>query len=176
MVGLSRIGFKFRASALVATAGMAIIAGGAPASAATEVVVVSGTAHLPQFPCRSNPCSGGTFTGNVPAANGPYKLKKGIMTANYSYTEQCSGAGVPLSGTANGTFTIQGKPDVASGSFSWVRTGLTANIQLSGISVNGSGSHSGTAVALFEPVGNGLCPPGTSNVTNAQVQIVATIN
>ena len=155
---------------LAAATMMGLMVGTAPSNAAAGylVGVFSGTAHLPKFPCGTGKtCTGGTFSGtfhgriNGATVNGP-------MTATYSYTEPDTlTSGCAVKGTAQGNITAAGH----SGTFNWVRTGLTALVS---ITIDG---HSGKSVDVFVPVSTGFCQPLKPAAINATVAgIAATTN
>ncbi|MEA2645965.1 MAG: hypothetical protein QOE92_1048 [Chloroflexota bacterium] len=168
---LGRKGFRVKAALLVGLGFAALTT--MPAAAATNTVTV-GTASLPQFPCANNPCSGGTFTGTVEGKGGGYKFNGGTLSSTFSYTERCNaGDVVPQSGTANGHFNITGAKTRASADFSWVRNGVTANITLTNVSINGGpATGSGSATGIFEPVGKGNCVKKPAAIT-AAVELIA---
>lgn len=139
----------------------------APANAANVGAgVFNGTAALPQFPCAVAVCAGGafngTFTGVVAGTSGVANCATGCtMTAGFSYTETCSGAGYPPIGTADGNFNVASSTPFA-GKFSWTRVGLTSIIVLRNIN-GGTGPADGAAVALFVP--NNPAPPHSCAAT-----------
>ena len=169
---LGRQGFRAKAIVL---AGMAFVALTAvPASASTNTVTV-GTANLPQFPCTNNPCSGGSLNGTIEGKGGGYKFNGGTVHSDYIYTEKCNlGDVVPTTGTAEGTFTVTGSKDTIAAHFFWQRSGLTANVTLDSISIDGgpaTGVAAGTGV--FEPAGKGRC--GKPAKIIAEVEIVISV-
>jgi hypothetical protein len=171
---LGRHGFKIKAALL---ASMAFVAMSSMPASAVTATVAAGVANLPEFPCSSNPCSGGTFSGNL-AGKGSGGIgfgANGTITSTYTYTEQCNvGDVVPQSGTANGHFSIQSSKTNVEADFSWVRTGLVANITLTNVVINGDTSSpgSGSSTGVFEPAGKGRCGKPTPII--AVVELVAT--
>lgn len=170
---LGRHGFRIKAALL---ASMAFVAMSSMPASAVTASVAAGTAHLPEFPCSSNPCGGGTFSGNIvgKGGGGIGFGTNGTITSTYDYTEQCSaGDVIPQSGTATGHFSIQSSKTNVEADFTWVRTGVTANITLTNLSINGGpATGSGSSTGIFEPAGKGRC--GKPAPIIAVVELIST--
>ena len=186
-------------SAAGAAAVMALgLTGGVPAAADSGqgVLAVAGTANLPTFPCRANPCgtlgsfnsiaavgvatAGGIGTGALIAQPG---LPPSNVSSSFQYTELCENIpGVPVSapptGTAAGTITATTSSGAQGAEFFyWERVGLTAILLLDDSPYN-TGSPTanlhatGVSVAVFAPEGvPGPCDVGGINAVVAGVGI-----
>lgn len=154
-----------------------------PAHAATAgALAFTCTASLPEFPSpsASGSCAGvaqATGAGITTDFGGWVVTGAGSFNAEFAYNESCAVGGVPpVQGRAEGTASVDGLIAVGPGGatasasadivFNWNRTGLTAVITLSEVTVEidgvGSVTTNGTAAAAFVPVlqGNNGCPEG----------------
>lgn len=124
----------------------------APANAAgAGQLAFTCTASLPNFPAPPNTTGGtcnGSASGAIIGTGGQKAVVQGSFNASFSYTEPA--ATCPATGTASGTFSVDG--GAATGKFSWERVGATAVITLSNVSVPAAGisGATGVAVAAFE--------------------------
>jgi hypothetical protein len=185
MLGITKVGFKFKAAAIAAGALATLVS--VPSSAAQPARTASvGTASLPTYPCAGT-CSG-TSSQSIAQATGSPNFTGGTLSASFTYNEGCltiKGQTIPnaITGSANGSITFTSNPALAkrlgthtgTGNFAWVRTGLTASVKLTNFGFDGGpATHSGTATGIFEPVSQGSC--AKPQPLTALVQTVATIN
>jgi hypothetical protein len=183
-------------TALATVLGLGVAAVPTAAHAAPDAagVVFEGTATLPTFPCASASCTGGTFSSNlaeelnvcVNDSSCKGVTEQGVTlsacittggcslsSSSFSYTESClpgQTAGAPPLGTATGPVTVaDGANTYISGTFSWIRVGLTAVITFTTSTPSGG---TGAAVAAFVPtLPIGSCAPGGTVVNQSAVVV-----
>ena len=162
--------------AVAVTAALLSLTASPSANAAVGgVIVFTGTASLPTFPCPPG-CPGGSFgaLGAVVASTSP-SVAAGAWAgpgsgAMFSYSEPLGCATGTAAGVTGGDPLYGG----SSGVFTWVRVGATAIIQLGWTSGPETGSVY-VGVAAFEVTTPGPASLAVACATGAGVPVTATV-